>query len=148
MKRYIDACLCGLFVCLLWILCFLYLEGKMLKNEEPIFGFGFLIYFTYTVIIVFFALKGLGLGLVVYIEAILFFSIFRFSFAVYNQVADSLIEFIKTQLLIPFSLVTLISGVVAGIITTIFKNRKIAVFIGLGVFYGLIILSTVVVKYS
>lgn len=141
-KKFFDIILCSFVVSLLWLLCGIYLKYVISKNCEPIFGFGFLIMFTYVILVIFFALRGCISGIITFFYSCFSFFLLCFFVALYNHTKISIIDFLKTQLLIPFSLITLISGIVAGLITSIFKKKKVAIFVGVGLFYILSIIAT------
>lgn len=141
-KKFFDIILCSFVVSLLWLLCGIYLKYVISKNCEPIFGFGFLIMFTYVILVIFFALRGCVSGIITFFYSFFSFFLLCFFVALYNHTKISIIDFLKTQLLIPFSLITLISGIVAGLITSIFKKKKVAIFVGVGLFYILSIIAT------
>lgn len=141
-KKFFDIILCSFVVSLLWLLCGSYLKYVISKNCEPIFGFGFLIMFTYVILVIFFALRGCISGIITFFYSFFSFFLLCFFVALYNHTKISIIDFLKTQLLIPFSLITLISGIVAGLITSIFKKKKVAIFVGVGLFYILSIIAT------
>lgn len=141
-KKFFDIILCSFVVSLLWLLCGIYLKYVISKNCEPIFGFGFLIMFTYVILVIFFALRGCISGIITFFYSFFSFFLLCFFVALYNHTKISIIDFLKTQLLIPFSLITLISGIVAGLITSIFKKKKVAIFVGVGLFYILSIIAT------
>lgn len=140
-KKFFDIILCSFVVSLLWLLCGIYLKYVISKNCEPIFGFGFLIMFTYVILVIFFALRGCISGIITFFYSFFSFFLLCFFVALYNHTKISIIDFLKTQLLIPFSLITLISGIVAGLITSIFKKKKVAIFVGVGLFYILSIIA-------
>ncbi len=141
-KKFFDIILCSFVVSLLWLLCGIYLKYVISKNCEPIFGFGFLIMFTYVILVIFFALRGCISGIITFFYSFFSFFLLCFFVSLYNHTKISIIDFLKTQLLIPFSLITLISGIVAGLITSIFKKKKVAIFVGVGLFYILSIIAT------
>lgn len=147
-KKFFDIILCSFVVSLLWLLCGIYLKYVISKNCEPIFGFGFLIMFTYVILVIFFALRGCISGIITFFYSFFSFFLLCFFVALYNHTKISIIDFLKTQLLIPFSLITLISGIVAGLITSIFKKKKVAIFVGVGLFYILSIIATFMDKLN
>lgn len=141
-KKCLDTLFCSLIVSFSLFLFWFYLNETVSNGKIPFFGFGYIILCPYLLVVVYSGLCGLKMGLIVFMESFFLFFIYCFVLTIYNHGKISVIGFIKTQLLFSFSLISLISLIIAGLISTFWRRPKVAVFSSITVFYGLIILST------
>ncbi|GEM_PF-4226920 len=142
-KDYLYGCLYALIVSILLVLCWYYLKISLQKNEETFFGFGYLILCPYLGLAIYFALKGVLPGLFCFFVSYIFFFLICLFLSIYRHAPISIIDFFSVQLEMPFNLIALVSGLIAGSITTFAKRKKIAICSGVIIF-----LCWIVIRYA